>query len=208
MTPFGREAEADAVKRSFKVENSDFLTTYNAYCSWREASANGFEREFTRVSYFLVLSRISCSLTDSNCCLYASVEELPLATKLAANRRTPSAILLLPRRCRFRPDYRLRTSPTRFDQVRQISNSIRSSSRRARCQLERSSSGHGLPRRLDVPETPRHRSSKRFDAYSRQQRSRCYPPFECQLFARSQDRLWSKHSIHRFLHCYAHEEAL
>ncbi|GAA5955052.1 hypothetical protein JCM3765_003173 [Sporobolomyces pararoseus] len=51
LTPFGREAEADAVKRSFKVENSDFLTTYNAYCSWREASANGFEREFTRKSF-------------------------------------------------------------------------------------------------------------------------------------------------------------
>lgn len=49
LTPFGRESEADAVKRSFKVENSDFLTLYNAYCSWREASANGFEREFTRV---------------------------------------------------------------------------------------------------------------------------------------------------------------
>ncbi|GAA6008894.1 hypothetical protein JCM11491_003823 [Sporobolomyces phaffii] len=51
LTPFGRESEADAVKRSFKVENSDFLTTYNAYCSWREASANGFEREFTRKSF-------------------------------------------------------------------------------------------------------------------------------------------------------------
>ncbi|GAA5927842.1 uncharacterized protein JCM15063_006009 [Sporobolomyces koalae] len=51
LTPFGREAEADAVKRNFKVENSDFLTTYNAYCSWREASANGYEREFTRKSF-------------------------------------------------------------------------------------------------------------------------------------------------------------
>ncbi|SCV70876.1 BQ2448_3638 [Microbotryum intermedium] len=50
MTPFGREAEADAVKREFKVENSDFLTLYNAYCWWREASGNGFDREFTRVS--------------------------------------------------------------------------------------------------------------------------------------------------------------
>ncbi|GAA5869879.1 hypothetical protein JCM1840_007661 [Sporobolomyces johnsonii] len=51
LTPFGREAEADAVKRGFKVENSDFLTTYNAYCSWREASGNGYEREFTRKSF-------------------------------------------------------------------------------------------------------------------------------------------------------------
>lgn len=50
LTPFGRENEADAVKRSFKVENSDFLTLYNAYCHWREASGNGYEREFTRVS--------------------------------------------------------------------------------------------------------------------------------------------------------------
>ncbi|KDE09069.1 hypothetical protein MVLG_00787 [Microbotryum lychnidis-dioicae p1A1 Lamole] len=51
MTPFGREAEADAVKRGFKVENSDFLTLYNAYCSWREASGNGYEREFTRKNF-------------------------------------------------------------------------------------------------------------------------------------------------------------
>lgn len=50
LTPFGRESEADAVKRGFKIENSDFLTTYNAYCSWREASGNGYEREFCRVS--------------------------------------------------------------------------------------------------------------------------------------------------------------
>lgn len=49
ITPFGRESEADAVKRSFKTENSDFLTTYKAYCSWREACANNYEREFCRV---------------------------------------------------------------------------------------------------------------------------------------------------------------
>ncbi|GAA5869867.1 hypothetical protein JCM3774_000517 [Rhodotorula dairenensis] len=51
LTPFGREAEADAVKRTFKVENSDFLTMYNAYCSWREACSNNCEREFCRKSF-------------------------------------------------------------------------------------------------------------------------------------------------------------
>ncbi|GAA5993713.1 hypothetical protein JCM10908_001342 [Rhodotorula pacifica] len=51
LTPFGREAEADAVKRTFKVENSDFLTMYNAYCSWREACSNNYEREFCRKSF-------------------------------------------------------------------------------------------------------------------------------------------------------------
>lgn len=49
LTPFGRESEADAVKRSFKIENSDFLTLYNAFGSWREACHNGYEREFVRV---------------------------------------------------------------------------------------------------------------------------------------------------------------
>lgn len=63
LTPFGRESEADAVKRGFKVENSDFLTTYNAYCSWREASGNGYEREFCRVS---LLRRLSASLASSD----------------------------------------------------------------------------------------------------------------------------------------------
>ncbi|KAM0788761.1 hypothetical protein ACM66B_002852 [Microbotryomycetes sp. NB124-2] len=51
VTPFGREAEADAVKRNFKVENSDFLTTYNAYATWREACGNGYEREFCRKNF-------------------------------------------------------------------------------------------------------------------------------------------------------------
>ncbi|GAA5938098.1 hypothetical protein JCM10213_000830 [Rhodosporidiobolus nylandii] len=51
LTPFGRESEADAVKRGFKVENSDFLTTYNAYCHWREACANNYEMQFVRKSF-------------------------------------------------------------------------------------------------------------------------------------------------------------
>lgn len=51
VTPFGRETEADAVKRSFKIENSDFLTLFNAYNSWREASSNGYDREFCRKSF-------------------------------------------------------------------------------------------------------------------------------------------------------------
>ncbi|GAA5857787.1 hypothetical protein JCM9279_000747 [Rhodotorula babjevae] len=51
ITPFGRENEADTVKRGFKVENSDFLTLYNAYCCWREACSNNYEREFCRKSF-------------------------------------------------------------------------------------------------------------------------------------------------------------
>ncbi|GAA6051223.1 hypothetical protein JCM3770_005879 [Rhodotorula araucariae] len=51
VTPFGREHEADTVKRGFKVENSDFLTLYNAYCCWREACSNNYEREFCRKSF-------------------------------------------------------------------------------------------------------------------------------------------------------------
>lgn len=54
LTPFGRESEADAVKRSFKVENSDFCSLYNAYTSWREACGNGYEREFCRVSFIVL----------------------------------------------------------------------------------------------------------------------------------------------------------
>lgn len=41
-TPFGREHEADTVKRSFKVENSDFLTLWKAYSGWRESVINGY----------------------------------------------------------------------------------------------------------------------------------------------------------------------
>ncbi|GAA5984920.1 hypothetical protein JCM11641_003627 [Rhodosporidiobolus odoratus] len=51
VTPFGRESEADAVKRGFKIESSDFLTTYNAYCHWRDACSNNYEMQFVRKSF-------------------------------------------------------------------------------------------------------------------------------------------------------------
>ncbi|GAA5855636.1 hypothetical protein JCM8547_001627 [Rhodosporidiobolus lusitaniae] len=51
VTPFGREAEADAVKRGFDKYNSDFLTLYAAYCGWREACTNNYEHQFVRKSF-------------------------------------------------------------------------------------------------------------------------------------------------------------
>jgi ATP-dependent RNA helicase DHX29 len=57
ITPFGRESEADAVKRGFKIENSDFLTTYNAYCCWRDSCSNNYEHQFIRVRLFRLISQ-------------------------------------------------------------------------------------------------------------------------------------------------------
>ncbi|GAA6031102.1 hypothetical protein JCM8097_004004 [Rhodosporidiobolus ruineniae] len=53
LTPFGREAEAEAVKRGFRPDNypSDFLALYNAYCSWRDACSNNYEHQFIRKSF-------------------------------------------------------------------------------------------------------------------------------------------------------------
>ncbi|KAH8915725.1 P-loop containing nucleoside triphosphate hydrolase protein [Atractiella rhizophila] len=51
VTPFGRENEADTVKRSFKVENSDFLAFYKAYVMWRQACQSNSFREFCRKNF-------------------------------------------------------------------------------------------------------------------------------------------------------------
>jgi ATP-dependent RNA helicase DHX29 len=50
LSPFGREAEADTVKRSFKMadEHSDFLVIYRAYCLWRRSCEDGNYSTFTR----------------------------------------------------------------------------------------------------------------------------------------------------------------
>lgn len=50
MTPFGREIEADTIKRSFKIpeEHSDFLVIYRAYKSWRKNCENGTWTAFCR----------------------------------------------------------------------------------------------------------------------------------------------------------------
>ncbi|KAH9810275.1 P-loop containing nucleoside triphosphate hydrolase protein, partial [Melampsora americana] len=48
LTPFGREQEADTIKRSFKVENSDFLTICNVYNTWRNAFHNDNVHQFCR----------------------------------------------------------------------------------------------------------------------------------------------------------------
>ncbi|KDQ19932.1 hypothetical protein BOTBODRAFT_125441 [Botryobasidium botryosum FD-172 SS1] len=54
ITPFGFEAQADAAKNSFAVENSDFLTIHNAFATWRRVSTNSGSsavRKFCRESY-------------------------------------------------------------------------------------------------------------------------------------------------------------
>ncbi|CAO1637463.1 unnamed protein product [Parajaminaea phylloscopi] len=51
LTPFGREAEADAAKASFKVGHSDFLTIANAFNSWRRAVKQNHHMVFCRKSF-------------------------------------------------------------------------------------------------------------------------------------------------------------
>ncbi|PWN21409.1 P-loop containing nucleoside triphosphate hydrolase protein [Microstroma glucosiphilum] len=51
VTPFGREAEADAAKASFRVGNSDFLTIANAFNSWRRAIGQKHHFVFCRKSF-------------------------------------------------------------------------------------------------------------------------------------------------------------
>jgi ATP-dependent RNA helicase DHX29 len=51
VTPFGREAEADAAKASFRVGNSDFLTIANAFNSWRRAVGQKHHFIFCRKSF-------------------------------------------------------------------------------------------------------------------------------------------------------------
>ncbi|CAE6476966.1 unnamed protein product [Rhizoctonia solani] len=53
LRPFGFETQADAAKRSFAKDNSDFLALVNAFNSWKRALANGqhIARKFCRESY-------------------------------------------------------------------------------------------------------------------------------------------------------------
>lgn len=50
VTPFGREMEADTIKRSFRRpdEHSDFLVAYRVYCLWRSNCEAGSWSAFTR----------------------------------------------------------------------------------------------------------------------------------------------------------------
>ncbi|CAO1617715.1 unnamed protein product [Sympodiomycopsis kandeliae] len=54
ITPFGREAEADLAKASFKVGNSDFLTIANAFNSFRRAVSQKHHYNFCRKSFLSV----------------------------------------------------------------------------------------------------------------------------------------------------------
>lgn len=51
VAPFGREAEADAAKASFKAGHSDFLTIANAFNSWRSAVKQNHHFNFCRRSF-------------------------------------------------------------------------------------------------------------------------------------------------------------
>lgn len=51
LTPFGREAEADAAKASFKVGHSDFLTIANAFNCWRRSVKQNHHFVFCRKSF-------------------------------------------------------------------------------------------------------------------------------------------------------------
>lgn len=74
VSPFGHEQEADRAKASFKIGNSDFLTIYNAFSSWRRASANpGFVRKFCKQNF---LSHQVSALYNSLCSLSNSWQNL------------------------------------------------------------------------------------------------------------------------------------
>ncbi|CAE6501779.1 unnamed protein product [Rhizoctonia solani] len=53
LRPFGFETQADAAKRSFAKDNSDFLALVNAFNSWKRTLSNGqhIARKFCRESY-------------------------------------------------------------------------------------------------------------------------------------------------------------
>lgn len=72
VTPFGREMEADTVKRSFRQpdEHSDFLVMYRAYCMWRSNCENGTFYSFARKHF---LSHVVSRHTMISSCLQLKV---------------------------------------------------------------------------------------------------------------------------------------
>lgn len=85
ITPFGREQEADTVKRSFKVENSDFLTFHRVLVGWREAIVAGNHMSYTRKNF---MSHQVCLLRELCECLIESVY-----AESDTDRRAAAAIL-------------------------------------------------------------------------------------------------------------------
>lgn len=65
VTPFGREREADVVKRSFKVDNSDFLTICKVYELWRNEVRNGTHFSFCRKNFLSHQVSRDCLATRS-----------------------------------------------------------------------------------------------------------------------------------------------
>lgn len=53
VTPMGARAQADLARLAFRKGNSDLLTMYNAYCSWRRVciSNNSSEFQFCRKNF-------------------------------------------------------------------------------------------------------------------------------------------------------------
>ncbi|EPQ28968.1 uncharacterized protein PFL1_03258 [Pseudozyma flocculosa PF-1] len=51
VTPFGKEAEADRAKQSFKLGDSDFLTIANAFNGWRRSVALNHHQVFCQKSF-------------------------------------------------------------------------------------------------------------------------------------------------------------
>lgn len=54
VTPFGKELEADRVKQSFKLGDSDFLTIANAFNGFRRSTAQNHHRTFCNRSFLSI----------------------------------------------------------------------------------------------------------------------------------------------------------
>lgn len=81
LTPFGRELEARAAKKSFDAGNSDFVAAVRAFNAWRRATENNAARQFCQ----------KCFLSQTN---LIQIEELRQQVRLLKEGRIWSSRVL------------------------------------------------------------------------------------------------------------------
>lgn len=117
VAPFGQRAQADAVRQAYRRGDSDLLTVYNAYVSWKRvcqsATGGGQEFQFCRKNFLspqnlanieeLKTSLLS-SLVESGFLQLTSEERQNLNRLRFSGRRRHQAFFELPRRVNINSD--------------------------------------------------------------------------------------------------------
>lgn len=117
VAPFGQRAQADAVRQAYRRGDSDLLTVYNAYVSWKRvcqsATGGGQEFQFCRKNFLSpqnlanieeLKTSLLVSIVESNFLQLTSEERQNLYRMRLSGRRRQQTFFELPRRVNINSD--------------------------------------------------------------------------------------------------------